>query len=108
MVPGQVKLSRKREDQRHRMLRDRLLVGALRAGKTHPAARIGIRANWSVPALTDWMKRRRAARARRSLRHKPDTTRTSASATRAARLLGVAHLEVTEGAPRARNSSASP
>ena len=48
-----------------------------------PAAASASRAYWSVPALIDWMKASRGARAISSLRHIIDTDRTSHSPIRA-------------------------
>ena len=61
-----------------------------------PASRSASREYWSVPALIDWMKASRGAAAISSLRHKPETSSTSALPMRAFKLVEAAHLEPVE------------
>ena len=70
-----------------------------------PAADSAGLSNWSVPALTDWMKRRRGMLASNSLRQRPETTRTSASGARAFSSSSVRTSKLFAARPRLRNSA---
>ena len=61
-----------------------------------PAAASASRAYWSVPALIDWMKASRGARAMSSLRHSIDTRQDVEFAEPRRELVEAAHLEMPD------------
>ena len=96
VVAGEVQLARQRQDQRHGVLRHRLGVDALRARQPDAGGGERVATYWSVPALIDWMKASRGARAMNSLRHIIDTHSTSNSPSRAVKLVEGADLEMAD------------
>ena len=79
------------------MLGHGALIGALGAGEADAALpSAGRGAYWSVPALIDWMKRSRPAFSSNSLRQRPETSSTSASADPALELSRRAELEARD------------